>query len=175
MVYYRTKQTGIIGFFDGNFSNLYVTGGGDIEKEDFEYNIKPSLMVRGADSNPVTDSVLVQKEGIESQSFEYGLVLAWNGKKIMIINKSLKNEWQLNMVICVDFLILEENAVENLKELPASLKFKKLILGNSNSYKVINRLVGAAKEKKIDVVSPKKEGALIVHLKGGGYLPGNFE
>ncbi len=157
MTYYSSKTAGIVGLSEGDYSKLVVVSGDSLGKEDFEYNIKPSLLGKpAAEEEFLLDASVGNLHN--KVDFAYGSLMVWNEKKIMVIDKKIPENWQLSHEVRVNLLILENNAVNNLASLPGNLVYDKLILGNSTSYHVAMRLKNGFTEGT-DIVFPKEDGA----------------
>lgn len=165
LVYYSNNATGVLGLYQGNYAHLVKTGGEDLNIDDFGYNIKPSMVKSGLDYDITNILGEVDSVNLKTNAFKYGLAAVWNSRKLLVLNNKVDGEWQLKRDINIDVLILENNAINSLNQLPSSLKFDYLIIGNSNAYKVANRLVKDAKAKKFRWAYPKEEGAWVVNLE----------
>ena len=157
ITYYSTQAAGVVGLSEGEFSKLVVISGDSLRREDFEYNIKPSLLGKpAAEEEFFFDTSLTNFAN--KVDFAYGSLMVWNGNKMMIIDKKIPENWQLGNEVKVNLLILENNAINNLASLPGNLVYDKLIIGNSVSYYVARRLTADSIEDS-KIVFPKEDGA----------------
>lgn len=166
LVYYSNKTTGVLALYQGNNSSLLLTGGKDLSEEDFDYEIKPSMIKSGLDYDFKKALSVSDKKYLKTKTSKFGLVAVWNSKKLLVLNNKIDGEWHLKKDLRIDVLILENNAINNLKQLPSSLKFDYIIIGNTNAYEVANSLVRDAKAKKYRWAYPKKEGAWVANFGG---------
>ncbi len=158
LVYYSTNAASVIGLSDGNFVKLLIASGDSLSKDDYEYNIKPSLLGKVVDEEGLSVS-LAGDTLTQKASFRYGFVMVWNGKRVVIIDKKVPENWQLQHEVRTDLLILENDALDDLAALPENLVYDKLVIGNSNSYRVTNRLKSGFLSEDAKIIFPKEEGA----------------
>jgi competence protein ComEC len=85
-------------------------------------------------------------------------LIAWKGQTILQITG---NDFSLPGPLSVDWLIIGNNALPEIDELPENLLFSKVILDSSNSFFFASRFLEAAKLFKLDVHSVLHHGAFI--------------
>lgn len=85
-------------------------------------------------------------------------LIAWKGKTILQITG---NDFHLPGSLSVDWLIIGNNALPQITQLPENLLFSKVILDSSNSFFFASRFLEAAKSSKLDVHSVLHQGAFI--------------
>src|SRR5690606_8921648 len=161
ITYYSSKTTGVVGLNEGNFMKLLITSGDSLESEDYEYNVKPSILGKPID-NIGWPRALRHDSVLQKTAFKYGVAMVWNGKRLVVIDKKIPENWQLAYDTACDVLILENNAAVDLTALPSNLFFEALIIGNSNTYTVANRFKNGVESEDLKIFFPKEEGAFVM-------------
>lgn len=164
IVYYSINQSGVLGFSVGDYYQLISTGGRPLNEQTFNYTVNPDFMRRGY--NIAYENILGTnpKGEIQKASLSYGTILVWNGYKVLILDNIIKHNEHFEKKIKVDVVILEKDAIKSLDEIPKSLVFDKLIVGNTYKYNVAARLIKEAQASDVEVVHPLTTGASIVNL-----------
>lgn len=161
ITYYSSKTTGVVGLNEGSFMRLLITSGDSLESEDYEYNVKPSILGKPIDKIG-WPRALRHDSVLQKTAFEYGVAMVWNGKRLVVIDKKVPENWQLGYDTACDVLILENNAAGDLTALPSNLFFEALIIGNSNTYTVANRFKNGVESEDLKIFFPKEEGAFVM-------------
>ena len=101
---------------------------------------------------------LLQKE------FNNLKVVAWQGKKIIFISQPCAEGANFSQQIAVDYVVISQDAVRNLKEITQAFTFTKLIIDSSNRHFTVKNLLHEAHEQGIDAYAVSDKGAYVVNL-----------
>jgi competence protein ComEC len=97
---------------------------------------------------------------IEKQPFSghcpFGRIISWKGRTILQITGKPVD---VNSEIRFDYIIVSENAIASLGELPASLSADFIIIDTSNTFRVADRLLKSASAGNVAVHSVWHDGA----------------
>lgn len=90
-------------------------------------------------------------------------ILVWQGKRFLLIRKFLKKqEWKALSQLDFDYIIFQKNAIKDLEYIPETFKISFLIIDNSNSFYIEQKLSEQAQERKILFHSIREMGAFIM-------------
>lgn len=90
-------------------------------------------------------------------------ILVWQGKRFLFIRKFLKKqEWKALSQLDFDYIVFQKNAIKDLEYIPETFKISFLIIDNSNSFYIEQKLSEQAQERKILFHSVREMGAFIM-------------
>ncbi|MDQ3395739.1 MAG: ComEC family competence protein, partial [Bacteroidota bacterium] len=165
IVFYNINNHTAIDFIDGDLLSSYIDD--DLRKSPskINYHITPYRLARGFK----LDTLLVEgpNEGLNIlvvQKTDEADFLVWNGKKVVILNKSLNNIKDNLPTIETDYLVLKNNTEKNLKSVIRNFKVMTLVIDGSNNAGVAKKLESEAKQLGMAYHSTRKSGALIVEF-----------
>lgn len=175
-IYRQQKQAGIIIYNIPKSSNLQIIEGRKStfwadsnllnDADAVNFNIKSNLTAKGITSNQWNawqDSTRIQQKNIPFKQFEKYALMVWKGKVFLIIEKYMQaKELQSLSKIKADYLVVQHNAVFDLKKLKAVLNFQFLIVDASNGWKRSQKLAQEAKDLKIPFHLVAEQGAFVL-------------
>ena len=91
-------------------------------------------------------------------------VVAWLGKKIIFITQPFPEGTQFDTPIAVDYLVISNDAVRHLEEIPPAFNFTALIIDSSNRYYIVKRLLQEADAMGITAYAVADQGAYVVNF-----------
>lgn len=162
IVYYSTQQSGLLSFSMGGFYNLMNTAGSPLSEPVFNYTIKPHLLSQGYKMDFKGTLMQKGKNDLQKASFAYGSIIVWNGYKLLIWDKAIEYSTAFKEKVKVDVVILEKNAIKSLKDIPESVVFDKLVIGNTYKHHWAVQLMKEAEATNVDISHPLTSGAFII-------------
>lgn len=158
---YEIKNQTAIDIISGHQAQLYVdtVKVGDLSL--LSYQINPNRLANGL--RPISESIqsfASAKAFIEKQPFIVGSL---DGTRIIIVD-STTFHLSFQQVIETDLLVIENEAIKNIKWLQDHFQFEHLILGNKNSPFFIRKMKKQAEEVGLSVHSLSVDGAFNVEL-----------
>ncbi len=124
------------------------------DHEKLRFHIQPNRLISGV------SKVRSGYENADNVLTHHGCtVLVWKQKTILILNQ---NEFTLPENIEVDYLIVSQNAIKDLRSIQNRIHSKKIIFDSSNSFFYVDKILKQADELHIDVYSVLHEGAFNV-------------
>jgi competence protein ComEC len=141
LIFYSVNHHQVISFVKGQHSTLCVDNRFSVDSPKYAYHVQPNQTALGITSL-VTYTL---EEATEKSSFPLQTVLGlkvavWQGKKLLIINDSIRDLPRLAEKIYVDFLVVEGNAVKTLQPLLDRFYFGTLIIGTCNQQALAQQL-----------------------------------
>jgi competence protein ComEC len=98
---------------------------------------------------------------IKSKKFDWGELVVWKTKKILILKKPIQFENKRQFDI--DYLLISHQAIKDLNEINANIKFVKLIIDGSSGDFWSKNIKKQALELGIEIYDTKEKGAFLVH------------
>ena len=124
----------------------------DLQK--IRYHITPNRLIAGVDKISTGMPVMLSLHGCR--------LLAWNGRTILQVTD---RDFRLPGALTVDWVVIANNALPDIRKISDGIIFKKVILDSSNSYFFATRFLEGAKLYKLNVHSVLHEGAFIEEIE----------
>jgi competence protein ComEC len=124
------------------------------DEERIRFHIRPNRLVSGIHviHNQLPGDCMLNFKGCKMIRFEHISILEVYDK-----------EFEFPSGLSVDYLLVSNNAIQNIKAVSA-LKFGKLILDSSNSAYIATKVLEQAKSNSLDIHSVLHQGAFITKL-----------
>lgn len=165
IIFYSIKQHTAVCFIKGMHSALLIDKPLPDYDKQYTYHIQPSQLARG-----IHKSVCyTYAEAMNQSDFPWvvwkGLKIGvWGHKRIIILDKDSLPSLERLPPITTDFLVVEQDALHELRPLLAKFTFHTLILGSSNSKKLALKLKQEADQLQLASHSLHHQG--LVQLFG---------
>jgi competence protein ComEC len=124
------------------------------DEESLRYNVTPNRLLAGVGKANESFPLAKSLNGCK--------LMYWHGKHVLLIND---RNFDLPDRFTVDWLIIANNAVEDLPALIRRITCEKVILDSSNSFFFATRFLEAAKFHNLDVHSVLHRGAFTLKLE----------
>jgi competence protein ComEC len=161
IVLYEIPHRTAIDFVNGKAARLLINEFEDEELELLAYQINPyrrTISTVGIEKTIQRwgDSQMIE----QGQSFQF---ISWEGVRLTVIT-GLSDDFEFIGECHTDILILCNDAVERLDELPENLHFEQLIVSSDYSNSLVRRLQYQARERDISLHSLSKDGYWLLDL-----------
>ena len=162
IIFYNISPHTALSLVDGKHSICLI----DAKLKEFNkqhlYHIKPHQLAKGITRNDVvTLGEVIKNYKMPWKSWKDMQIGCWKGKTIIYINKSFNYiTTEFTEKIHVNFLIIEENSVQNLERVLKSFTCDVLVIGASNSKTVAAKLLRQSRQLGINSHSLHHQGAL---------------
>jgi competence protein ComEC len=128
----------------------YHFNSGPLDSEKTSYHIHPNRLHHHVETIQDGSSLAFSRE------FKFGRVISWKG--ITVLQLTARPE-ELDETIHVDYLIISQNAIRSLDEIPATILASNVILDSSNSFRLAEKLMQQNQKKNIPIHSVWHQGA----------------
>ena len=161
LIFYKIKDKTVIDYIEGHRSYLHIDNDDLFDLEQLSFRINPyrlSLHLR-----PIQETIKnsFQEEGFHrDESMRFGEI---GGQKILIID-STTFHFNFKNLIETDILLIEKEAIKNMKWLKNHIAAEHYIIGNRNSNYYAGKMKKQAAEAGLKIHSLKKDGSLILNL-----------
>jgi competence protein ComEC len=166
VIFYSVYKHEAMAFVQGTHSLLLVDEGLRKDMKKLNYHIKPNQVARGiATCNSYTLDEVFQLAHLPWQAYHGIKIGYWGGKRFILIDQA-GLRWPLcNAKIYTDFLIIAHNSIKTLQPLVSQFEWGTLVIGSSNSKRLITQLQLEAQQLRFPMHVLSKEGALEVEIR----------
>jgi competence protein ComEC len=160
IIFYSIKSHTVIGFIKGMHSWLLIDKPWSDYDKQYIYHIQPSQLAMGIHKSVCyTDADAVNQPDFTWRVWQGLKIGVWDHKRMIILDKASLSCLERLPPITTDFLVVEQDALQELRPLLAKFAFHTLILGSSNSKKLALKLKQEADQLQLASHSLQHQGA----------------
>lgn len=162
VVFYDIPDKTTIDFIAGKEAQLIISNYRHEELGMLSYQIDPYRRTIGLGS--VSEGAVSWSESELVDDNEYFKLIQWQGMRIMILDNPLKEYLAFDGKLTVDVLVLSNDVIQNVSQLPACLEAKKVILSSEYSSWLVDKLLLQASKHDVEMHSLSKDGYWLLDL-----------
>ena len=159
LIFYSVKEKTAIDKVEGLSAQLFIESDDGADPEKYSFQINPNRLASHLPPMEGTNNSFKNKFQ-DFGAFRFGTLL---NQKILIIDSTT---FHLNFKrpIEANIVLIENNAVRNIEWFKEHFIADHILLGNSNSYRYVNKMSKQAKSIDLDLHSISNDGAFILEL-----------
>lgn len=164
IVFYDISRTCAIDFINGRKQNLLVISKNrEIPVSALRFAITNYRIAHGLSTRDVADpKASFDRSHIGDGKFRF---FHWNGLVFLALNGKLRFREDYNKKVKINYLLINNNAVEDFEQLRTHFEFDKVIITNLNSFKYASKLYNYCLQHQVETYSVMHNGALIEEVK----------
>ena len=160
LIFYSIKEKVAIDVIEGLSARLLVESDSIINLGTYSFQINPNRLANCLPPIEETSNLL-EEELKDFGAFRFGTFL---NQKILIIDSTTLH-LDFKKPINADVILIENNAVKNLEWFKEHFIADHVLLGNSNSYRYVNKMNKQAKSLDFNIHSTRNDGAFVLEVK----------
>jgi competence protein ComEC len=162
VVFYEIPDKTAIDFIDGKHSKLLISRYEPAELELLSFQMDPYR--RTANLTSIIDDIESWDQSDLVDQNEYYSMICWQGIRILILDKPLARNHNIQGKIAADVLLLANDAIRNIAGLPSEIEANVIMISSDYSPHLVSRLLYQAKGQDIEIHSLSKDGYWLLDL-----------
>lgn len=163
VIFYSIGHHQVVGFFKGRQGIFCTDDRFEKFPKKYDYHVQPSQIALGITSSfRYTFDEATKLPHLPLQTWCGLQIVVWQGKKFLFVNKGSRPMPCLTSKLHIDFLVAENNALTKLLPSLQVLTFDTLVIGASNTTRVVEQLQEEARIHDIVSHSLRQQGALSI-------------